>query len=134
MIAIDTSAIIVILFREPEYDKFVRIVTDADRCLVSAVSYLEASLVLVGRGAPTAVEELEALVRRVEIEVVPFDFVLATQASNAFIRFGKGRHPASLNFGDCASYALAQARGVPLLYKGGDFARTDVIGVQQRGG
>ena len=62
-----------------------------------------------------------------EMEVVPFDHQLAIVARDAFVRFGKGRHPARLNFGDCVSYALAQARGFPLLYKGEDFAKTDVV-------
>ena len=69
---------------------------------------------------------LPNLLERVGIEIVPFDRGLADQARSAFLRFGKGRHPAGLNMGDCAAYALAKSRGLPLLYKGGDFARTDV--------
>jgi ribonuclease VapC len=127
VIAIDTSAILAILYREPEYDEFVDIVIENDRCLVSAVSYFEASMVLAGRGAPEVVTELDGFVGRAGVEVVPFDYELATRAREAFLRFGRGRHPARLNLGDCVSYALAQARGLPLLYKGEDFARTDVI-------
>jgi ribonuclease VapC len=127
VIAIDTSAILAILYREPEYDEFVDIMIENDQCFISAVSYFEASLVLVGRGAPEVVTELDAFVRRAGVEVVPFDYDLATRARAAFIRFGKGRHPARLNLGDCVSYALAQTRGLSLLYKGEDFARTDVV-------
>jgi ribonuclease VapC len=133
VIAVDSSAILAILYREPEYHDFVRIVIEADHCLVSAVSYLEASLVMIGRGTPEAVNELDALVERVGIEVVPFDYELAIQAREAFIHFGKGRHSARLNLGDCACYALAKTRRVPLLYKGEDFAKTDVIGAARPG-
>jgi ribonuclease VapC len=127
VIAIDTSAILAILYREPEYDEFVDIMIENDRCFLSAVSYFEASLVLVGRGVPEVVAELDAFVGRTNVEVVPFDYELATRAREAFLRFGRGRHPASLNLGDCVSYALAQTRELPLLYKGEDFVRTDVI-------
>src|SRR2546423_5179561 len=98
-----------------------------DRCLVSAVSYFEASLVLAGRGVPAVAMELDAFVERAGVEVVPFDYELATRAREAFLRFGRGRHPARLNLGDCVSYALARTRDLPLLYKGEDFAKTDVI-------
>jgi ribonuclease VapC len=84
-------------------------------------------MVIIGRGMPSAADALDALVRRRGIEIVPFDGALALGSRAAFIRFGKGRHPAGLNFGDCVSYALAQSRGLPLLFKGEDFAKTDVI-------
>jgi ribonuclease VapC len=127
VIAIDTSAILAILYKEPEYDDFVEIMIENDRCFVSVVGYFEASLVLVGRGVPEVVTELDAFIGRAGVEVVAFDYDLAMLAREAFLRFGKGRHPARLNLGDCVSYALAQTRGLPLLYKGEDFARTDVI-------
>jgi len=84
-------------------------------------------MVLMGRSAPEAALELDSFVERSAIELVPFDDEHAKRAREAFIRFGRGRHPARLNFGDCVSYALAQARGLPLLYKGEDFAKTDVL-------
>lgn len=127
MIVVDTSAIIAVLYREAEFDQFVRLITDAESCLVSAVCYLEASMVLIGRGTPEAAKELDVFLERMVIEFVPFDYELAKRAREAFIRFGRGRHPARLNFGDCVSYALARARGLPLLYKGEDFARTDIV-------
>ena len=81
---------------------------------------------MIGRGAPLLADAIDALVQRRGIEIVPLDADLARESRAAFIRYGKGRHPAGLNFGDCVSYALARSRGLPLLYKGGDFAKTDV--------
>jgi ribonuclease VapC len=127
VIVIDTSAIVAILRKEAEATSFVEKIVDAERCFLSAVSFFEASIVLIGRGAPDLAGELDALVERAVIEIVPFDEGLARDSRAAFTRFGKGRHPAGLDFGDCASYALAQARGLPLLYKGDDFAKKDVI-------
>jgi ribonuclease VapC len=132
VIAVDTSAILAVLYREAEFNEFTRLITDADSCLLSAVSYFEASMVLIGRGTPQAWIELDAFLMRSGIELVPFDRELATWARDAFTRFGRGRHPARLNFGDCVSYALARARGLPLLYKGEDFAKTDVISAARR--
>jgi ribonuclease VapC len=83
---------------------------------------------------PELADGLDALVERRGIEIVSFDRELARESRAAFIRFGKGRHPAGLNFGDCVSYALAQARGLPLLYKGEDFAKTDVVSAVRRSG
>ena len=104
-----------------------QLITDSDSCFLSAVSYFEASMVLIGRATPEAGIELDSFLERVGIEFVPFDQEQAKRARDAFARFGRGRHPARLNFGDCVSYALAQARGLPLLYKGEDFAKTDVV-------
>jgi len=89
---------------------------------------------MIGRGRPELVDGLDALVERRGIEIVSFDRELARESRAAFIRFGKGRHPAGLNFGDCVSYAMAQARGLPLLYKGEDFAKTDVVSAIRRSG
>ena len=127
MIVLDTSAVIAILKEEAEERHFVDVIVEAERCFLSAVGYFEASMVIIGRGVPSAADALDALVRRRGIEIVPFDDDLALGSRAAFIRFGKGRHPAGLNFGDCVSYALARSRGLPLLYKGTDFAKTDVI-------
>ena len=127
MIAVDTSALIAILFAEPEADAFQHRIALEPVCL-SAVSLQEASMVLAGRlGDATAWQELDELIRDTPIEVVAHDHVLAEIGRLAFIRFGKGRHPARLNCGDCASYALARKREIPLLYKGADFARTDIV-------
>jgi len=132
VIVIDTSAIIAILEEEAEAEFFAEIIIDQDRCLLSSIGLFEASMVMIGRGPPGLSDGLDTLVEGTGIEVVAVDRQLAIDSRTAFIRFGKGRHPASLNFGDCVSYALARARGLPLLYKGEDFAKTDVISAAAR--
>ena len=123
-VVIDTSAVVAILRDEPEKDRFLDAILAASPRLMSAVSVQEAEMVIAGRYGDEAVwEPLDALLARLDVEVVAHDAGLARMA---FLRFGKGRHPAGLNFGDCASYALAKAHNVPLLFKGGDFARTDI--------
>lgn len=124
---IDTSALIAILRREPDADDFLRIVADAEQCLLSSVSLLEASMVLAGRtGSARSWAELDALIARAGMQVVALDAELAEAARSAFLRFGKGRHAAALNLGDCAAYALAKQRNLKLLFKGDDFSRTDL--------
>ena len=128
MIVVDSSALIAILRREPEADRFLAAIVGAEGCLLSSVSLLEASMVLAGRaGGATAWVELDALVAGAAMQVVAQDAKLAETAREGFLRYGKGRHPAGLNLGDCASYALAKARGLPLLSKGDDFPRTDLV-------
>jgi ribonuclease VapC len=126
-IVLDTSAIIAILRNEPEKDRFVDAILAASPRLMSAVSLQEAGIVIAGHQGDEALwEPLDALLARLDVEIVAHDAALARIARMAFLRFGKGRHPARLNFGDCASYALAKAHGVPLLFKGGGFAQTDI--------
>jgi len=127
VIVVDTSAIVAILKGEIEARSFLEIIVDEDRCLLSAVGLFEASMVMIGRGPAAAANDLDALVRRRDIEIVPFDEEQARQSRAAFVRFGKGQHPAALNFGDCVSYALARSLALPLLFKGTDFTKTDVI-------
>jgi ribonuclease VapC len=127
VIVIDSSALIAILRREPEADGFLQIVAEAVSCLLSSISLLETSMVLAGRtGDATSWTELDALIARARIEVVAQDAELTEAARAAFLRYGRGRHPAALNLGDCASYALAKHHDVPLLFKGADFPRTDL--------
>jgi ribonuclease VapC len=127
-IVIDTSAIVAILRNEPEKDCFVEAILAASPRLISAVSLQEAGMVIAGRfGDGAAWEPLDALLSRLDVEVVAHDAALARVAREAFLRFGKGRHPAGLNFGDCAAYALAKRNGLPLLFKGEDFSRTDLV-------
>jgi ribonuclease VapC len=127
MIAVDTSALIAILFGEQEAEAFKdRLAAEPAR--VSAVSLQEASMVLAGRlGDATAWLELDELIQAIPLEVIAHDQHLAEIARDAFLRFGKGRHPARLNCGDCASYALAKSLNIPLLFKGSDFAQTDIV-------
>jgi ribonuclease VapC len=127
VIAVDTSAIIAILFGEPEADGFQHRISLEPVCL-SAVSLQEASMVMAGRlrrDAPW--RRLDELIHDTPMEVVAHDRELAEIARAAFLRYGKGHHPARLNCGDCASYALAKSRAIPLLFKGEDFAKTDIV-------
>ncbi len=127
-IVVDTSALIAILRNEPEKDRFVDAILTASTRFISAVSLQEAGMVVAGRhGDAAAWEPLDALVRRLDLEIVAHDAALARIAREAFLRFGKGRHPARLNFADCAAYALARSSGLALLFKGEDFARTDIV-------
>jgi len=123
---IDTSAVIACLFSEPECDAFAEAI-DADPVrLISMVGFIEASMVLLGRKRAEGLSDLRAFLDDGEIQRVAVDARQADLAVDAFRRFGRGRHPAALNIGDCFAYALAKATGEKLLFKGGDFARTDV--------
>ena len=128
VLVIDTSALIAIFRLEPEADSFLKIIVQANGRAMSALSILEASMVMSG-GAPDAAafEPLDEFLLEGGIEIAPFDAAQARLAREAFLRFGKGRDKAALNLGDCASYALAKSRRAPLLYKGNDFSRTDII-------
>jgi ribonuclease VapC len=125
-VTLDTSAVLAILRDEVEREEFVSLIEQSPRRLMSAVSVLEAAMVLEGRQGNDAGADLDLLLRRAAIEIVAFDEEQLVEARTAFRRFGKGRHAAGLNFGDCASYALAQWSGEPLLFKGDDFSATDV--------
>jgi ribonuclease VapC len=123
---LDTSAVMAILLQEPAADRLVAAL-DTDRTrLISAATVVEASIVLLGRYGEAGEPLLDRLLRGIGAEVVPVGDEQVTLARDAALRFGRGRHPAALNFGDCFSYALAVARGEPLLFVGDDFARTDV--------
>ncbi len=127
MIVVDTSALIAVLKREPELQIFMNIL-GTDNCIVSSVSLLETSIVLAGgNGDRIAWQPLNRLLVDLDIQPRDHDAELTEIAREAFLRFGKGRHPASLNFGDCASYALAKREGCPLLFKGNDFSQTDIV-------
>jgi ribonuclease VapC len=123
---IDSSALIAILRREPEGDAFKRAIFQAPIRLLSAVTKLEASMVAAGRRGGAGIAELDSLLADLRVVVVPFDDHHAMIARDAFLRYGKGRHRAGLNFGDCAAYALAIGEAEPLLFKGTDFGATDV--------
>lgn len=126
---IDTSAIMAILFDEPERANFTRLIEADATCLVSAVGRVEAAFVVEGRKREAGRQRLDRFFRLSGAEIVGVTPEQAELAVEAFRRFGKGRHPAALNIGDCFAYALAKATGEPLLFKGGDFARTDVAAV-----
>jgi ribonuclease VapC len=122
---IDTSALMAILNREPEGRAFRDAIKLAPNRLISAATLVEAGIVAVSRKADAGLEELNALTLAMKLDVVPVTDEHATLAIQAFQRFGKGRHPAGLNYGDCFSYALAKATGEPLLFNGNDFFQTD---------
>lgn len=129
---IDSSALLAILQDEPERRALVEIIESADRRCLSVVNLVEASIVLETRRGPDAGRLLDTLVERAGIEVVGVDLEQGTLARRAFARYGKGRHSAGLNFGDCFAYALAQALGDSLLFKGKDFSQTDVVPALER--
>ncbi|MGB8487981.1 MAG: type II toxin-antitoxin system VapC family toxin [Xanthobacteraceae bacterium] len=123
---IDTSAIVAIALNEPDAAELeVRIADDPVR-LISAATVLEATIVLETRLGDAGGREFDLWLLKIGAEIVPFDAEQADVARRAWRRFGKGRHAAALNYGDCFSYALALTRGEPLLFKGEDFAMTDV--------
>jgi ribonuclease VapC len=123
---IDTSALLAILQNEPERRFFNEAVEAAESRVLSAASLLETSMVIESRYGAEGVRDLDHWLSRAKPEVVAFDAEQAEIARRAFSRFGKGRHPAGLNYGDCFSYALARMRDEPLLFKGDDFSRTDI--------
>jgi ribonuclease VapC len=123
---IDTSAVVAILFGEPDDLQFARAIEAAPVRLVSAVTRVEPSFVVEGRKGEAGRERLDRFFVMTGAEIVGVTAQQADIAIDAFRRFGKGRHPAGLNIGDCFAYALAKASGHPLLFKGDDFGRTDV--------
>ena len=123
---IDTSAIMAILLGEPAAGQLVEAL-EADRTrLVSGATVVETSLVVLGRFGEMGDPQVDRLLRGIGAEVVPVGLEQVAIARDAALRFGRGRHPAALNFGDCFSYALAMESGEPLLFVGEDFAKTDV--------
>jgi len=123
---VDSSALVSILLEEAGYETLVDKLNQADPILVSAPVALEAAIVLSKRLAIDARPILAGLLSRMRAEIVDFTQQHYETALLAYLRFGKGRHPAALNFGDCMSYALASETGLPLLYTGDDFSRTDI--------
>jgi ribonuclease VapC len=123
MIVVDTSALIAILQNEPEADACAMALDSADDLLISAATFAEALIVASHRGlAP----QMSALLSRMAFTVAPLSESDARSAVDAHLRWGKGVHPAGLNFGDCFSYVLAKQQGCPLLFVGNDFAQTDI--------
>ncbi len=123
---IDTSVIAAILFGEDDAERFAEAIENDPTRLISSGSVLEASLVIESELNQEGVRELDLLLHTAAIEIVAFTVDQLKVARHAFRTYGKGRHPAGLNFGDCFSYALSKTSGEPLLFKGNDFARTDV--------
>jgi ribonuclease VapC len=128
--AIDASALLAILLGEPEAAGFSRAIAGDPKRLVSALSTLEAAIVIRGRKGPGGLRELDLLLHSSGAQVVSVDSDQVLIARAAYENYGKGHHPAALNLGDCCSYALSRSSGEPLLFKGNDFSKTDVAVVQ----
>lgn len=123
---VDSSALLAVILDETDGDRYIRALVRGRPLRMSAANWLEAVLVVDGRGSMAASVRFEDLVRRLRIEVVPVTVDHAYRARTAHREYGRGNHPARLNYGDCFAYALAKLEGEPLLFKGGDFAQTDV--------
>src|SRR5215472_15468079 len=123
---IDTSAVLAIFRREPERHYFLEAIEEADSVRMSIASLVETSIVIESRYGPQGLLDLDRFIAQAGIEVLPVDLRQGQWARMAFSRFGKGRHRAALNYGDCFSYAIAMCLGEPLLFKGDDFIHTDV--------
>jgi len=123
---IDTSALVAIFFAEPERQHFLDLILASENRLLSAASVVEAGIVIEARRGDAAGREFDLFVLRSGIQIVPVDAEQADIARSAWRKYGKGRHPAALNLGDCFAYALAKSTGDLLLAKGTDFALTDI--------
>jgi ribonuclease VapC len=123
---IDTSALLAIFLAEPERHNFLELIRQDGSRLMSAPNVLETAIVLEARRGVVAGREFDLFLYRLSVEIVPVDAAQVEVARAGWRRYGKGRHPASLNFGDCFAYALSKTSGEPLLAKGGDFPKTDV--------
>jgi ribonuclease VapC len=126
---IDTSALIAILFNEDDADLYANALASSEHRLMSAANYLESGIVIDRQRGAAAGRQLDSLILRAEVKVESVTKEQADIARQAYLDFGKGAHPAGLNFGDCFSYALAKSLGLPLLFKGEDFALTDIESV-----
>ena len=123
---LDTSAVLAILQNEPERREFNQAIEAADTRSLSTASFVECSMILESRYGADGVRDFDLFIAKAQVSLVPVDEEQADLARRAFRKYGKGRHPAGLNFGDCFSYALAQALDKPLLFKGNDFNQTDI--------
>ena len=124
---VDTSAVVAILKREPDAPRLLdAILSVGDGSLISAGSAIELAVVATRMTPPATEEECRTFLRKAAVDIAPVDEEQVRLAWNAFATYGRGRHPAGLNYGDCFAYALAKARDLPLLFKGEDFAATDV--------
>ena len=123
---VDTSAVIAILSGEPETESFVRALADDSKIMISAFNALESAIVIEAKKGEAGGRELDLLLHRARIEVIPLNNDQAELALSAWRKYGRGNHSAGLNIGDCCAYALAKYSGEPLLFKGKDFSQTDI--------
>jgi ribonuclease VapC len=123
---VDTSALVAIFLLEPEAERFAHMILESPRAAISAANLLETGIILDARIGLEDSSELDDFVANVGLEVEPVTLAQVRIAREAYRTYGRGNHPAGLNFGDCFAYALAKTTGLPLLFKGDDFAHTDV--------
>jgi ribonuclease VapC len=128
---IDTSALVCILLAEPEAEFYARRLADSSEKVISAANWFETMMVVRSRLGEIGVQELEKLIQLARIKIIAVDHEIAQTAFKAWLFYGKGRHPAGLNFGDCFAYALAKVRDEALLFKGDDFSKTDLPPILQ---
>jgi ribonuclease VapC len=124
---IDSSALVAIILEEPDASIYLSAIANTSTAMLSTATFVETSLVLLRRRKHDALTVLDIVISQLKIETVPVDHEQGLLAREAFLRFGKGRHKAGLNFGDCFSYALAKQTGEPILFKGNDFSKTDIV-------
>ncbi|HEY3940351.1 MAG TPA: type II toxin-antitoxin system VapC family toxin [Bryobacteraceae bacterium] len=124
---IDSSAILAIAFQEPEALRFAAAILESDRRQMSALNWLETMMVVEARFGASAADDTLLMLQQLTIGIVAFDASHMQEAHEAWRRYGKGRHPAALNLGDCCAYAASKIEDEPLLYKGADFEKTDVV-------
>lgn len=127
MIVVDTSALIAILDKEPDAALYAEAIAEADPPLISAATLLELNIVMINRHGVKAERMVDRLIQEARFQVESFTVQHAELAREAYARYGKGQQTAALNYGDCFSYALAKATGLPLLFNGRDFSKTDII-------
>ena len=124
---VDSSALVAVLLNEPERRAFLARMLIERVKLISVASVLESAIVMEQRLGEAGVQRMDRYMERIGMKAVPIDLEQLALARTAFRQYGKGRHRAGLNFGDCFAYALARQRNLPLLYKGGDFGHTDIM-------
>jgi len=129
MIVVDTSALIAILDKEPDANLYAEAIAEADSPLISTATLVELNIVMLNRHGIKAAQIVDRLIQEGGFQVESFTIQHAEFARDAYARYGKGQQPAGLNYGDCFSYALAKATGLPLLFKGQDFSKTDIVPV-----
>jgi ribonuclease VapC len=124
---IDTSALVAVLDQEPEVERIVRTLVSAPERVLSAANLVEVGIVMQARRGDDGARDLDLLLAKLRVDIVEVTASQAEIARKAFRRYGRGRHAANLNFGDCFAYALAKDTSAPLLFKGNDFGQTDVM-------
>ncbi|MBI3682063.1 MAG: type II toxin-antitoxin system VapC family toxin [Acidobacteria bacterium] len=123
---LDTSAVVALLAKESDAERYIQAISRAPVCRISAGTFIELSIVIDAQHGSEVARQCDALFRLAGIVIEPVTVAQAHLARQTFLDFGKGRHSAGLNFGDCFAYALAKATGEPLLFKGQDFSKTDI--------